>query len=122
MASTVVRCYATIVGVVTVKGNMLSRVVGEFVCSDVDSIKVDGKSAGFSEVMSFGVGGGSMSVASSFRFLPFGAGSNGGERLYVTVLVTTDLTLTGFDTALLGVSKNRRVALSGFQSAGENGE
>jgi hypothetical protein len=100
---------------------MLSIVVGELVCNDVDSIKEDGKSAGF-KVMSFGVGGGSISVASIFRFLPFGAGSNGGERLYVTVLVTTDLTLTGFETALLGVSKNRRVALSGFQSAGEKGE
>jgi len=68
------------------------------------------------------VGGGGMSVLSSLRFLPFGAGSKAGVRLYVTVLVTTERTLTGCVTALLGASKYRRVALSIDQSAGENGE
>lgn len=40
----------------------------------------------------------------------------------MTVLVTTDRTLTGFEQALRGPSKERRVALSMFQSAGEKGE
>jgi hypothetical protein len=87
-------------------------------------MSVDGKSDTLMAVVSFDVsrGGGGISVPSSLRFLPFGAGSRGGERLYVTVLVTTDRTLTGFVHALLGASKNRRVALSQFQSAGEKGE
>jgi hypothetical protein len=42
--------------------------------------------------------------------------------LYVTVLVTTDRTLTGLLQALLGGSKYFRVALSRLQSAGEKGE
>ena len=67
-------------------------------------------------------GGGISTAPSSFRFLPFGAGSSGGDRLYVTVLVTTDRTLTGLLQALRGGSKNLRVALSMVQSAGENGE
>jgi hypothetical protein len=40
----------------------------------------------------------------------------------VTVLVTTDRTLTGRMQALLGASKNLCPALSRFQSAGENGD
>ena len=63
-----------------------------------------------------------MSIVSSFRFLPFGAGSSGGDRLYVTVRVTTDRTLTGLLHALRGVSKYLREALSRLQSAGEKGE
>lgn len=66
--------------------------------------------------------GGGISVVSSLRFFPFGAGSKGGDRLYVTVLVTTDRTLTGLLHALRGASKYLRVALSKLQSAGENGE
>lgn len=66
--------------------------------------------------------GGGMSIVSSFRFLPFGAGSSGGDRLYVTVRVTTDRTLTGLLHALRGVSKYLREALSRLQSAGEKGE
>jgi hypothetical protein len=42
--------------------------------------------------------------------------------LYVTVLVTTDRTLTGLLHALLGGSKYFLVALSRLQSAGEKGE
>ena len=68
------------------------------------------------------VGGGAISVASIFLFFPFGAGERGGDRLYVTVRVTTELTLTGLVQALLGGSKNLRVLLSILQSAGENGE
>ena len=62
------------------------------------------------------------SEVSIFRFFHFGAGSSGGDRLYVTVLVTTDRTLTGLLHALRGASKYFRVALSILQSAGENGE
>lgn len=69
------------------------------------------------------VDGGGISAASSiFRLLPFGAGSSGGDRLYVTVLVTTERTLTGLLQALRGASKYRREALSRLQSAGEKGE
>jgi hypothetical protein len=93
----------------------LDTVVGE-------SISVEGKSEGLIVVRSFEVGGGGISIASILRFLPLGAGSNGGDRLYVTVLVTTDRTLTGLGHALRGASKKRRVALSQLQSAGENGE
>ena len=97
--------------------------VGDAAMVDGESIRVDGKSDSLMAVGSFDVkAGGGISAASILRFLPFGAGSRGGDRLYVTVLVTTDRTLTGFVHALLGASKNRRVALSQFQSAGENGE
>ena len=51
-----------------------------------------------------GDGGGFISP-SSFLLFPFGAGSKGGDLLYVTVLVTTDRTLTGFGHALRGGSK-----------------
>ena len=94
---------------------------GEAAIAEGESINVEGKLAA-EMTDSFVVGGGGISEASNLRFLPFGAGSRGGDRLYVTVLVTTDLTLTGLGQALLGVSKYRRVALSMFQSAGENGE
>lgn len=57
-----------------------------------------------------------------FLFLPFGAGSSGGVLLYVTVLVTTDRTLTGRTQALLGVSKYLVPLLSRAQSAGEKGD
>lgn len=103
-------------------GVVAVNVVGEEVISGGDSINVEGKSDILMAATSLMALGGGISDASSFRFLPFGAGSNGGDRLYVTVLVTTDRTLTGFEHALLGASKNRRVALSQFQSAGENGE
>ena len=58
---------------------------------------------------------------STFLFLPFGAGSKGGVLLYVTVLVTTDLTLTGLTQALRG-SNILCPLLSKFQSAGEKGD
>jgi hypothetical protein len=58
----------------------------------------------------------------TFLFLPFGAGSSGGVLLYVTVLVTTDRTLTGRTQALLGVSKYLVPLLSRAQSEGENGD
>ena len=99
------------------------EMVGEDVTVDGELTSVEGKLDTLMAVVSFDVvGGGGMSEASILRFLPFGAGSRGGDRLYVTVLVTTDRTLTGLVVALLGASKNRRVALSQFQSAGENGE
>jgi len=64
-----------------------------------------------------------MSTCSSFRFLPFGAGSKGGDLLYVTVLVTTDRTLTGRLQPDLGASKKYlRPDPSRPQSAGENGD
>ena len=50
------------------------------------------------------------------RLLPFGGGSS-GVRLYVTVRVTTCLTLTAFVIALLGASRYRS-----FQSDGEKGD
>ena len=62
-----------------------------------------------------------MSGPSIFRFLPLGAGSS-GVLLYVTVLVTTDRTLTGRTHALLGVSKYLCPEASKFQSAGEKGD
>jgi hypothetical protein len=69
------------------------------------------------------VEGGGISLASSiFRRLPFGAGSSGGDLLYVTVRVTTERTLTGLLQALRGASKYFREALSKLHSAGENGE
>ncbi len=57
-----------------------------------------------------------------FLFLPLGAGSSGGVLLYVTVLVTTDRTLTGRTQALLGVSKYLVPLLSRAHSEGENGD
>lgn len=57
---------------------------------------------------------------SSFLRLPFGAGSR-GVRVYVTVLVTTCLTLTGRWQPDRGGSRYR-VFPSRIQSAGENGE
>lgn len=62
-----------------------------------------------------------MSESLIFLFLPFGAGSN-GVRLYTTVLVTTERTLTGRVQALRGASKYRWPVLSRFQSAGEKGD
>jgi len=67
------------------------------------------------------VGGGGISGVSSFRFLPLGAGSR-SVILYVTVLVTTERTLTGRTQAFFGASKYLCPVLSRFQSAGENGE
>lgn len=59
-----------------------------------------------------------------FLRLPFGAGSRFGVvRLYVTVLVTTLLTLTDLLQALRGVAIVSNILLEGFdQSAGEKGE
>ena len=56
-------------------------------------------------------------------FLPFGAGSRGviGVLVYVTVRVTTCLTLTGFPVAERGLSYNLFI-FSAFQSADEKGE
>lgn len=54
------------------------------------------------------------------RFFPFGAGSS-GVLVYVTVLVTTCLTLTDLCVADLG-ELMYRVLPSMLQSAGENGE
>jgi len=97
--------------------------VGDAVMAEGESMRVDGKSDALMAIGSFDmIGGGGISVASSLRFLPLGAGSRGGDRLYVTVLVTTDRTLTGLVEALFGASKYRRVALSQPQSAGEKGE
>lgn len=66
--------------------------------------------------------GGDRASSLVFLFLPLGAGSSGGVLLYVTVLVTTDRTLTGRTHALLGVSKNLIPLLSRAQSDGENGD
>jgi hypothetical protein len=68
------------------------------------------------------VGGGVDASSLTFLFFPLGAGSSGGVRLYVTVLVTTDRTLTGRIQALLGVSKYLVPLLSRAQSEGENGD
>jgi len=120
----VMQIHATAVGARTAAGveGVLATGVGDLEFTDVESINVDGKSEGLTAAMSFEVGGGGISIESVFRFLPFGAGSRGGDRLYVTVLVTTERTLTGFGHALRGASKKRLVALSQFQSAGEKGE
>ena len=60
---------------------------------------------------------------STRRFLPFGAGSSGviGDRVYVTVRVTTCRTLTGLFVAERGESYILLI-LSAFQSAEENGD
>src|SRR5213080_4141823 len=58
----------------------------------------------------------------TFLFLPFGAGSSGGVLLYVTVLVTTDRTLTGRTQALRGASKYLWPLLSRAHSEGEKGD
>lgn len=60
---------------------------------------------------------------STRRFLPLGAGSSGvtGERVYVTVRVTTCRTLTGLCVAERGDSYILLI-LSTFQSADENGD
>ena len=105
----------------TAGGGGLVNAEGDVETAEGDSINVDGKLAA-EMTGSFVFGGGGISESSTLRFLPFGAGSSGGDRLYVTVLVTTDLTLTGLGQALLGGSKWRRVVLSTVQSAGENGE
>lgn len=56
-----------------------------------------------------------------FLLLPFGAGSRlGVVLLYVTVLVTTLLTLTGLLTALRGVLMKSKLPRP-VHSAGENG-
>lgn len=63
-----------------------------------------------------------LAVLAVFLRFPFGAGSRFGVvRLYVTVLVTTLFTLTGFEQALLGVAMDSNIRLE-LQSAGENGE
>lgn len=82
---------------------------GEFVGVEVavESTSVEGKfmtETGLPS-LSFPIAGGGISVAEIFRFLPLGAGSSGGDLLYVTVLVTTERTLTGLTQALLGASK-----------------
>lgn len=106
------------------KGLIGGEFIGVEVEVEVESTSVDGKFVTDIALpsLSFPMVGGGISVAEIFRFLPFGAGSNGGDRLYVTVLVTTERTLTGLIQALLGASKYRRVALSTFQSADEKGE
>lgn len=86
-------------------GGVVVNAGGEVASVEVESIKVDGKLATLTAVASLVVGGGGISGCSILRFLPLGAGSRGGDRLYVTVLVTTDRTLTGLEQALLGVSK-----------------
>lgn len=58
----------------------------------------------------------------AFLFFPLGAASSGGVLRYVTVRVTTDRTLTGRTTALLGASQYLFPLLSRVQSEGENGE
>lgn len=61
-------------------------------------------------------------VLSVFLRLPFGAGSRlGVVLLYVTVLVTTLLTLTGLGQADRGVVIDSNMRLE-LQSAGEKGE
>lgn len=63
-----------------------------------------------------------LAVLAIFLRLPFGAGSRlGVVRLYVTVRVTTLLTLTGFEQALRGVARVSNMRLE-LQSAGEKGE
>jgi len=63
-----------------------------------------------------------LAVLAVFLRFPLGAGSRFGVvRLYVTVLVTTLLTLTGFEHALLGVVIDSNMRLE-LQSAGEKGE
>jgi hypothetical protein len=48
---------------------------------DEDSIKVEGNLSTVMPSGSFGVDGGGISEISTFRFLPFGAGSRGGDLL-----------------------------------------
>lgn len=61
-------------------------------------------------------------VLFGFLRFPLGAGSRFGVvRLYVTVRVTTLLTLTGFGHAERGVVIDSNILLE-LQSAGENGE
>lgn len=116
-------CQATTVGGGVIVVGVEVKVLGDPISVDGELTSVEGKSEGLMAVASLEmVGGGGISEAPIFRFLPLGAGSRGGDRLYVTVFVTTDLTLTGLVHALLGVSKKRRVALSQPQSAGEKGE
>lgn len=68
-------------------------------------------------------GGGISLWSDSLRFLPFGGGPKGGDRRYVTVLVTTDLTLTGRLQPVRGASKKYLLPEpSNPQSAGENGD
>jgi len=117
--------HATTVGVVAIVGDGALIVVGEaaivedtlievspvlFTVGEAsivagESTKVEGKASTLIAPCSFKGGGGGMSESPILRFLPFGAGSSGGDLLYVTVLVITDRTLTDLGQALLGVSK-----------------
>lgn len=97
------------------------RPCGLLVAKEVASRKTRRRNNYTTAVGAETAGGGGISGASSFRFLPLGAGSR-GVRLYVTVRVTTDRTLTGRTQALRGASKYRCPLLSRFQSAGEKGE
>ena len=65
----------TVVGVVTVSDRGEAMTVGE------DSISVEGNLSTVMPSGSFGVDGGGISEISTFRFLPFGAGSSGGDLL-----------------------------------------
>ena len=101
--------HAITVGGVVVVGGVAHKAEGEAI-AELESTKVEGNLAAAIAPESFVRGdfvveGGGISDASNLRFLPFGAGSRGGDRLYVTVLVTTDRTLTGLEQALLGASK-----------------
>lgn len=89
-----------------------SLTVGEAAIVAEESTKVEGKLSTLIAPCSFTADGGGMSISPILRFLPLGAGSKGGDLLYVTVLVMTDRTLTDLGQALLGVSKYRREALS----------
>lgn len=110
-------------------------------CSTSCFIAVAASSSGVDSLIDINGGGGilSFSMSSSdeisavvlltllvvlavFLRFPFGAGSRFGVvRLYVTVLVTTLRTLTGFGQADLGVVIDSNILLE-LQSAGEKGE
>jgi len=91
-----------------VRGEVVVGVVaskGEPATEEAVSINLEGKLSSGMGGVSFVVDGGGISEVSSLRFLPLGAGSKGGDLLYVTVLVITDRTLTDLEQALLGASK-----------------
>lgn len=93
---------ATAVGVETAVG-VVAFMASEDAATVGDGlINVEGNLSTAIIPISFVVEGGGISEASTLRFLPLGAGSRGGDLLYVTVLVITDRTLTGLEQALLG--------------------
>lgn len=65
----------------TVAGGVMANAEGELAIVGDESTNVEGKVATAIPLVSFVVGGGGISVASILRFLPFGAGSRGGDRL-----------------------------------------